>query len=199
MRIFHWGNFSTVTGQADGSIGGIDILSSLSLSLFRLSIHSLDITKLCYRKTGTQQTINMFSSLRSNIIRSSLRTNTINTRFNAIRFISAETRAAIDEAVKSAPVVLFMKGTPDAPACGFSRATIQLLGQQGVDPSKFAAYNVLEDPELRQGVKEYSEWPTIPQLYVNGEFVGGCDIITNMSHSGELAELLDDANALVEE
>lgn len=141
----------------------------------------------------------MFCSLRSNIIRSSLRTNTINTRFNAIRFISAETRAAIDEAVKSAPVVLFMKGTPDAPACGFSRATIQLLGQQGVDPSKFAAYNVLEDPELRQGVKEYSEWPTIPQLYVNGEFVGGCDIITNMSHSGELAELLDDANALVEE
>lgn len=141
----------------------------------------------------------MFRSLRSNIIRSSLRTNTINTRFNAIRFISAETRAAIDEAVKSAPVVLFMKGTPDAPACGFSRATIQLLGQQGVDPSKFAAYNVLEDPELRQGVKEYSEWPTIPQLYVNGEFVGGCDIITNMSHSGELAELLDDASALVEE
>lgn len=113
------------------------------------------------------------------------------------RFISAETRQAIDEAVHSAPVVLFMKGTPEAPACGFSRATIQLLGQQGVDPSKFAAYNVLEDPELRQGIKEYSEWPTIPQLYVNNEFIGGCDILTNMGQTGELAELLDSANALI--
>lgn len=113
------------------------------------------------------------------------------------RFLSDETRKAIEEAVHSAPVVLFMKGTPGAPACGFSRATIQLLGQQGVDPAKFAAYNVLEDDELRQGIKEYSEWPTIPQLYVNNEFVGGCDIITNMSQTGELAELLDEANALI--
>jgi Grx4 family monothiol glutaredoxin len=115
----------------------------------------------------------------------------------SFRFLSDETRKAIDEAVRSAPVVLFMKGTPEAPACGFSRATIQLLGQQGVDPAKFAAYNVLEDPELRQGIKEYSEWPTIPQLYVNNEFVGGCDIITNMSQTGELAELLDEAKALI--
>lgn len=114
-----------------------------------------------------------------------------------LRFLSDETKRAIDEAVHSAPVVLFMKGTPEAPACGFSRATIQLLGQQGVDPAKFAAYNVLEDPELRQGIKEYSEWPTIPQLYVNDEFVGGCDIITNMSQTGELAELLDSAHALI--
>lgn len=114
-----------------------------------------------------------------------------------VRLLSNETKKAIDEAIHSAPVVLFMKGTPEAPACGFSRATIQLLGQQGVDPSKFAAYNVLEDPELRQGIKEYSEWPTIPQLYVNNEFVGGCDIITNMSQTGELAELLDEAHALI--
>ena len=114
-----------------------------------------------------------------------------------LRFLSEETRKAIDEAVHSAPVVLFMKGTPEAPACGFSRATIQLLGQQGVDPAKFTAYNVVEDPELRQGIKEYSEWPTIPQLYVNNEFVGGCDIITNMSQTGELAELLDSAHALI--
>ncbi|ODV85432.1 hypothetical protein CANARDRAFT_7546 [[Candida] arabinofermentans NRRL YB-2248] len=115
------------------------------------------------------------------------------------RFLSTETKQAIDTAVASAPVVLFMKGTPEAPACGFSRATIQILGQQGVDPVKFAAYNVLEDPELRQGIKEYSEWPTIPQLYVNKEFIGGCDIIMSMSQSGELAELLDSADALVPE
>lgn len=118
-------------------------------------------------------------------------------RAQQLRLLSDETKKAIDEAVHSAPVVLFMKGTPEAPACGFSRATIQLLGQQGVDPAKFAAYNVLEDPELRQGIKEYSEWPTIPQLYVNDEFVGGCDIITNMSQTGELAELLDAAHALI--
>ncbi|GMF04289.1 unnamed protein product [[Candida] boidinii] len=92
-----------------------------------------------------------------------------------------------------------MKGTPEFPQCGFSRATIQILGQQGVDPEKFAAYNVLEDPELRQGIKEYSEWPTIPQLYVNNEFVGGCDIITSMSQSGELAQLLEESDVLVPE
>ncbi|VEU23895.1 DEKNAAC105089 [Brettanomyces naardenensis] len=113
--------------------------------------------------------------------------------------MSEETKKAIHEAVTSAPVVLFMKGTPEAPACGFSRATIQILGQQGVDPAKFAAYNVLEDPDLRTGIKEYSDWPTIPQLYVSSEFVGGCDIIMSMAQSGELAEVLEKANALVPE
>lgn len=92
-----------------------------------------------------------------------------------------------------------MKGTPEYPQCGFSRATIQTLGQQGVDPEKFAAYNVLEDAELRDGIKEYSEWPTIPQLYVNGDFVGGCDIVTSMAQSGELADLLEASDALVPE
>ncbi|QPG75755.1 monothiol glutaredoxin grx5 [Brettanomyces nanus] len=116
-----------------------------------------------------------------------------------LRFMSAETKKAITEAVSSAPVVLFMKGTPEAPACGFSRATIQMLGQQGVDPAKFAAYNVLEDSDLRQGIKEYSDWPTIPQLYVDSEFVGGCDIIMSMAQSGELSEVLEKANALVPE
>lgn len=116
-----------------------------------------------------------------------------------VRFMSDEVRDAIKEAIASAPVVLFMKGTPEAPACGFSRATIQILGQQGVDPSKFAAYNVLEDPELRNGIKEYSDWPTIPQLYVNNEFVGGCDVIMSMAQSGELAELLDKSKVLVPE
>jgi Grx4 family monothiol glutaredoxin len=114
-----------------------------------------------------------------------------------MRFLSDETRHAIDSAVSSAPVVLFMKGTPEQPACGFSRNTIQILGYQGVDPAKFAAYNVLEDNDLRQGIKEYSNWPTIPQLYLNKEFIGGHDIIVSMSETGELQELLEKENVLV--
>lgn len=92
---------------------------------------------------------------------------------------------------------MFMKGTPSFPQCGFSNAMIQTLGQQGVDPEKFAAYNVLEDEELRDGIKEYSEWPTIPQLYVDRDFVGGCDIVLAMAQSGELANLLEEKNCLV--
>ncbi|KAJ5238667.1 hypothetical protein N7468_003286 [Penicillium chermesinum] len=113
------------------------------------------------------------------------------------RFLSSETKAAIDKAVSSAPVVLFMKGTPETPQCGFSRASIQILGLQGVDPKKFVAFNVLEDAELRQGVKEYSDWPTIPQLYLDKEFVGGCDILMSMHQNGELAKLLEAKNVLV--
>lgn len=92
-----------------------------------------------------------------------------------------------------------MKGTPEFPQCGFSRATIQMLGQQGVNPENFAAYNVLEDPELRDGIKEYSSWPTIPQLYVNKEFIGGCDIVMSMAQSGELGELLEANDCLIPE
>ncbi|KAF2200486.1 glutaredoxin [Delitschia confertaspora ATCC 74209] len=114
-----------------------------------------------------------------------------------VRCLSQETRAAIDKAVQSAPVVLFMKGTPETPQCGFSRASIQVLGMQGVDPNKFTAFNVLEDEELRQGIKEYSEWPTIPQLYVDKEFVGGCDILLSMHQDGSLAKLLEEKNVLV--
>ncbi|KAH8693118.1 putative para-hydroxybenzoate-polyprenyltransferase Coq2 [Talaromyces proteolyticus] len=113
------------------------------------------------------------------------------------RLLSSETKAAIDKAVASAPVVLFMKGTPETPQCGFSRASIQILGLQGVDPQKFTAFNVLEDPELRQGIKEYSDWPTIPQLYVEREFVGGCDILMSMHQNGELAKLLEEKHVLV--
>ncbi|KAK0720671.1 thioredoxin-like protein [Lasiosphaeris hirsuta] len=113
------------------------------------------------------------------------------------RLLSDQTRQAIDKAVGSAPVVLFMKGTPETPQCGFSRASIQILGLQGVDPDKFAAFNVLEDAELRQGIKEYSDWPTIPQLYIDKEFVGGCDIIVSMHQNGELAKLLDEKKVLV--
>lgn len=113
------------------------------------------------------------------------------------RFLSTETKAAIDKAVASAPVVLFMKGTPETPQCGFSRASIQILGLQGVDPAKFTAFNVLEDEALRQGIKEYSDWPTIPQLYVEKEFVGGCDILVAMHQNGELAKLLEEKKVLV--
>jgi monothiol glutaredoxin len=85
------------------------------------------------------------------------------------------------------PVVLFMKGTPVFPQCGFSAQVIQVLSLLGV---KFKSYDVLTDDELRQGIKAYSNWPTIPQLYVKGELVGGCDIVREMYQSGELSQLL---------
>ncbi|KAF2018173.1 monothiol glutaredoxin-5 [Aaosphaeria arxii CBS 175.79] len=116
-----------------------------------------------------------------------------------IRHLSDATRTAIDKAVASAPVVLFMKGTPETPQCGFSRASIQILGMQGVDPEKFTAFNVLEDNDLRQGIKEYSEWPTIPQLYVDKEFIGGCDILMTMHQDGSLAKMLEEKGVLVPE
>ena len=94
----------------------------------------------------------------------------------------------IDNEVKSNDVVLFMKGTPQFPQCGFSSAAVQMLQACGVD--KFFAVNVLADPALRQGIKDYANWPTIPQLYVNGEFVGGSDIMREMYESGELQQLL---------
>ncbi len=84
-------------------------------------------------------------------------------------------------------VVLYMKGTPVFPQCGFSAAVVQVLSQIGV---KFKGIDVLTDPSLRQGIKDFSQWPTIPQLYVKGEFVGGCDIVREMHASGELEELL---------
>ena len=88
--------------------------------------------------------------------------------------------------VKSNDVVLFMKGTPVFPQCGFSAAVVQILTELGV---KFKSFDVLKDPELRQGIKEFSDWPTIPQLYVKGEFVGGCDIIREMHENHELEQL----------
>ncbi|PHH62111.1 hypothetical protein CDD81_7542 [Ophiocordyceps australis] len=117
--------------------------------------------------------------------------------FSCRRFLSDVTRSAIDKAVASAPVVLFMKGTPEMPQCGFSRGVIQILGLQCVDPAKFAAFNVLEDPELRQGIKEYSDWPTIPQLYIEREFVGGADIVQNMFKSGDLGKMLESKGLVV--
>jgi len=99
--------------------------------------------------------------------------------------VSVAERIADD--VKSNDVVLFMKGTPVFPQCGFSAAVVQILTDLGV---KFKTVDVLKDPELRQGVKEFSNWPTVPQLYVKGEFVGGCDIIREMHESNELEALL---------
>ena len=94
----------------------------------------------------------------------------------------------IREHVTTHAVVLYMKGTPQFPQCGFSSAAVQMLQACGVD--KFFSVNVLADDAIRQGIKEYANWPTIPQLYVNGEFVGGCDIMHEMYESGELRQLL---------
>jgi monothiol glutaredoxin len=98
------------------------------------------------------------------------------------------TQDIIREQVTSHPVVLYMKGTPQFPQCGFSSAAVQMLKACGVE-SVFTV-NVLTDPEIRQGVKDYANWPTIPQLYVKGEFVGGSDIMREMYESGELQQLL---------
>ncbi len=96
-------------------------------------------------------------------------------------------REAIESAISENPVILFMKGTPEAPACGFSARTVAVL--EALD-QPFAAVNILPDPMIRQELSELSGWPTIPQLFVDGELVGGCDIITEMYQTGELQKLL---------
>jgi monothiol glutaredoxin len=98
----------------------------------------------------------------------------------------------IDQLVKGSDVLLFMKGNASFPMCGFSGRAIQILKACGVDPKAVTTVNVLEDDEIRQGIKEYSNWPTIPQLYVKGEFLGGSDIVREMFQAGELAALLSD-------
>ena len=95
----------------------------------------------------------------------------------------------IRQEVADTPVVLYMKGSPVFPQCGFSAAVVQILSHLGV---KFKGVDVLGDPQIRQGIKEFSSWPTIPQLYVKGEFVGGCDIIREMFDSGELRQFLEE-------
>ena len=94
----------------------------------------------------------------------------------------------ISQEVADNPVVLFMKGSPVFPQCGFSAAVVQILSHLGV---KFKGVDVLTDPGIRQGIKEFSNWPTIPQLYVKGEFIGGCDIIREMYETGELQQVLE--------
>src|SRR5712664_4652007 len=100
----------------------------------------------------------------------------------------------IDNEVKANDVVLFMKGTPQFPMCGFSGQVVQILDHLGVS---YKGLNVLESDDLREGIKSYSNWPTIPQLYVKGEFVGGCDIIREMFQAGELQQLLADKGVAV--
>ena len=97
--------------------------------------------------------------------------------------------ARIQQDITASPVMLYMKGTPQFPQCGFSSRVVQILNHMGV---KFSSANVLEDPALRDGIKAFSNWPTVPQLYVGGEFVGGCDIVTEMFQSGELQELIQE-------
>ena len=103
-------------------------------------------------------------------------------------------RERIEKLISEYPVVLFMKGTPQFPQCGFSGQVVQILDYLG---APIHGVNVLEDEEIRQGVKEYANWPTIPQLYVKGQFVGGCDITREMFQSGELAALLSDAGVAI--
>jgi monothiol glutaredoxin len=102
----------------------------------------------------------------------------------------SDPHARIQELIEKNTVVLFMKGNKSFPQCGFSNALVQVLKKEGVP---FEAVNVLADPEIRQGIKAFSNWPTIPQLYINGKFVGGCDIVTEMHASGELAKELSAA------
>ena len=101
--------------------------------------------------------------------------------------MSDDVQKSIGEAVKANDVLLFMKGTPTFPQCGFSSVVVQVLDYLGVE---YQAVNVLEDQDVREGIKAFSDWPTIPQLYVKGEFVGGCDIIKEMFEAGELKEFM---------
>ena len=94
----------------------------------------------------------------------------------------------IEDLIKQNDVMLFMKGNADSPMCGFSGVVTHIMRLQGVD---FNAFNVMSDQEVREGIKAYTNWPTIPQLYVKGEFIGGCDIVKEMHESGELAELFE--------
>ena len=99
------------------------------------------------------------------------------------------THERIRTQIAEAPVVLYMKGSPVFPQCGFSAAVVQILSHLGV---KFKGVDVLADPSIRQGIKEFSNWPTVPQLYVQGEFIGGCDIIREMYETGELQQVLEE-------
>lgn len=101
--------------------------------------------------------------------------------------LTPELKKQFDDIISGNNVVLFMKGDRDFPQCGFSAKVVQILDMLGTD---FKDINVLEDMEIRQGIKEYSNWPTIPQLYINGEFVGGCDIVTEAFQTGELKGML---------
>ena len=101
--------------------------------------------------------------------------------------MSDELKTRIEDLIQKNRVMLFMKGTRQFPACGFSNAVVQILKKEGVE---FGTFNILSDAEMRQGMKDFSNWPTFPQLYVGGKFVGGCDIVTEMHQNGELTTVL---------
>ncbi|PSN40619.1 Glutaredoxin-related protein 5 [Blattella germanica] len=110
-----------------------------------------------------------------------------NTFISTFRRLSSSSAESIDKLVKNNKVVVFMKGVPDEPRCGFSNAVVQIFRMHGVT---YDAHDVLKDEDLRQGIKSYSNWPTIPQVFIGGEFVGGCDIMLQMHQNGELIEEL---------
>ncbi|GAB6021748.1 Glutaredoxin- protein 5, mitochondrial [Chamberlinius hualienensis] len=116
-----------------------------------------------------------------------LRVSTRLAAYSTTTVTNNETKVKIDNLVKGSNVVVFMKGVPEAPKCGFSNAVVQILKMHNVT---FEAHNVLADESLRNGVKDYTNWPTIPQVFINGEFVGGSDILLQMHQSGELIEEL---------
>ncbi|XP_059062949.1 uncharacterized monothiol glutaredoxin ycf64-like [Achroia grisella] len=121
-----------------------------------------------------------------------LRRNLLSIYNNAVKLscrslADAATKDKIDQLVKNNKVVVFMKGIPDAPRCGFSNAVVQIMRMHAVP---YESHDVLSDENIRQGIKDYSNWPTIPQVFINGEFVGGCDIMLQMHQSGELVEEL---------
>ncbi|HCL87362.1 Grx4 family monothiol glutaredoxin [Pulveribacter sp.] len=102
----------------------------------------------------------------------------------------SDVQQRIDQLVKTNDILLFMKGSASFPMCGFSGRAVQILKACGVEPKDIATVNVLDDQEIRQGIKDYSHWPTIPQLYVRGEFIGGSDIMMEMYESGELQQVV---------
>ena len=103
--------------------------------------------------------------------------------------MSKNIKEQISKSISESKVVVFMKGTPDIPMCGFSSKVVEILNNLNI---QYQSYDVLSDPDLRSGIKEFSNWPTIPQLYINGEFVGGCDICIEMFNNGELAKKFND-------
>lgn len=117
-------------------------------------------------------------------------TSLVRTKGSIIKYLSTEAKNEIDKLVQNNKVVVFMKGVPEQPQCGFSNAVVQILRMHGV---KYDAHNVLQNEDLRQNIKEYSNWPTIPQVYINGEFVGGCDVMLQMHQSGDLIEEFEKA------
>lgn len=155
-------------------------MSLTSKSLF-LSLR-FSSTRLINRSLSTGITKSIINSQKPKLIPKILPvTKTIFGRY------STETKQKIDEMVKSNDIVVFIKGTADQPMCGFSKAVVDIMNMHGVN---FKTFNVLADEDIRSGIKEYSNWPTIPQVFFKGEFIGGCDILLEMHRGGELIDEL---------